>query len=512
MDTFPLKLKENWQKIGVKNHHGINTPLFSLKTRRSCGIGEYLDLIPLIDFCHKIQFDIIQLLPLNDTGNDPSPYNALSSLALHPIYLSLYALPNLDSYKVLAQELLTFKTLNEEKNLNYREVHAKKIAFLRKYFEKEFISISNQNDYREFINKNYWLNPYAEFKCLKMKFDWKNWQDWPKCFEFSKDDPEFQFQIFLQYLCFRQMKEVKVYAEQRGIFLKGDLPILISPDAADVWAQQNLFLLNYSAGAPPDMYSSEGQNWGFPLYNWKEMEKENFGFWKERLETSTLLYHIYRLDHIVGFFRIWAFPAGEGTGGKFIPEDPKEWIPQGEKILRNLLSFSPLLPIGEDLGVVPPEVRLCMQRLGICGTKVMRWERKWNEDKSFISPKDYIPESMTTVSTHDSDTLRLWWQNSPLEAKEYAKSVGWDYSPELSHQGLKFILKESHHSGSLFHINLLQEYLDLFENYTWPNLSDERINIPGSQSDRNWNFRYKAYLEEMMEDSKLEHTMKELIA
>lgn len=500
----------NWQKIGIRPHHGINTPLFSLRTKKSSGVGEFLDLLPLIDLCSSAQFDLIQLLPINDSGKDPSPYNAISSKALHPIYLSLHALPHLESYPDLKQELDTFKVLNELPRVNYPLILDKKTNFLRRYFEKERNNINSINDYNKFIAQNPWLEAYAQFKSLKEAFGWQNWNEWPKKTpDEAKENSSFH--KFVQYLCFKQMQKVKDYAKNKAIMLKGDIPILISPDSCDVWYEPHLFLLDYSAGAPPDMLQAEGQYWGFPLYNYETLAKENYHWWKERLQVASQLYDIYRLDHIVGFYRIWAFPRGDKKNGRFIPSDKTQWIPQGETLLKMMLQAANMLPIGEDLGVIPPEVRLSMRQLGICGTKVMRWERNWNGDKSFINPKDYIPESMTTVSTHDSDTLKLWWQNSPEEAEEYARSRGWDYSPVLSLEQHREILMASHNSGSLFHINLLQEYLDLFPNYTLSNLSNERINVPGTQTVRNWTFRYKPYLEDLVKDTNLIKQMHGLI-
>lgn len=175
-----------------------------------------------------------------------------------------------------------------------------------------------------------------------------------------------------------------------------------------------------------------------------------------------------------------------------------------------MLKNCDMLPIGEDLGTVPPEVRVYLRSIGICGTKVMRWERRWEEDKGFIDPKDYPPESMTTVSTHDSETLGQWWKDRPEEAEVYAKSMGWDYSPNITEEQRFSILHASNTSGSLFHINLLPEYLALIPNMTWPNPADERINVPGIISDDNWTLRLKPCLEQIRESKVLSQKMRDL--
>ncbi len=523
MNSPPLltsRAGPQWQRIGVKQHDGVDLPLFSLHTKQSCGIGEYKDLIPMIDWCREIGYDVLQLLPLNDTGPDTSPYSALSAFALNPLFLSLADLPNLS--EDLKGLLPPLQDLSKTQRIDYGKVGKGKEQFLRHYYKRMGDSTKSKEQYQQFVRENPWLEAYALFKAIKIKVNWKPWQEWEpewqnpdekvyrRLVEQYKD--EIAYHIFLQYFCFQQMEEVKAHAEAKGVFLKGDIPILISPESADVWLYGKLFLIYYSAGAPPDMYSKEGQNWKFPIYDWEEMERQNYQWWKLRLQVACRYYHIYRLDHIVGFFRIWAIPQGaQGNQGRFIPEDKSQWIPHGEKIMYMMLDSSPMLPIGEDLGTVPNEVRACLRRLGICGTKVMRWERRWEGDKGFIDGKDYPIESMTTVSTHDSETLTMWWNSETGEVKEYCQFKGWNYSKPLPTKLLYALLKDSHHSASLFHINLLQEYFPLVPGFSWPNPDDERINVPGTISPRNWSYRFRPSVEEIVQNPKLKTIMAELI-
>ena len=176
-----------------------------------------------------------------------------------------------------------------------------------------------------------------------------------------------------------------------------------------------------------------------------------------------------------------------------------------------MLASSNMLPIAEDLGDVPPEVRVCLSELGICGTKVMRWERYWEKDKSFIPFKDYPPLSMTCVSTHDSRTLQLWWSDFPDEAKDYAAFKHWTYSPTLTVEQRKEILWDSHHTPSLFHINLLQEYLALFPELVWPQPEDERINIPGKVLATNWLYRFRPSVEELTAHEGLKKAIEQIL-
>lgn len=511
---------KQWQRIGVSNHHGIVVPLFSLHSKNSCGIGEYPDLIPLIHWCHEVGFDIIQLLPINDTGLETSPYSSLSANALNPIHIGLSSLPYLQ-HSALKADLVELQALTlQDQRLNYKVIQQKRDEFLRNYYNACGPTIKAQDNYQAFKKEHaYWLQDYAVFKALKIAQNWKNIDEWPAEYQspneaFFEHLPqnirnEAEYHLFLQYLCFTQFAKVKRIAEDEHILLKGDIPILINRESADTWRHPHQFLMQFSAGAPPDMYAQEGQKWGFPPYDWNALASDNYRWWIERLRVASQLYHVYRIDHIVGFFRIWSIPIKlEAKNGYFLPEDSSLWIPQGEKIMRVMLNHSPMLPIGEDLGTVPTEVRENLCSLGICGTKVMRWERYWHGDQSFIKPEDYPCESMTTVSTHDSEPLKLWWRDQPQEAEEYAKSVGWEYYPELTPSKQFAILLASHRSGSLFHINLLQEYLALIPGLTWPNIEDERINVPATISDKNWSYRFVPSVEEIVANDELKKTIK----
>lgn len=519
---FSTPAGPQWHQIGVRHHHGICLPLFSLHSEKSCGIGEFLDLIPMIHWCKEIGMDVIQLLPLNDIGLGTSPYNAISAFALSPIHLSLIDLPNSDVVSDYREKLSKIHYWNRTTRVKYHIVRELKYAFLREYFSRLFPEISQTDEYQTFLRQNDWLLPYALFKSLKEANFWKSWEEWPNPLK-SPSENGYQellqehkracdFHIFLQYLCLKQFGVVKKIASENGINLKGDIPILISRDSADVWHNRHFFLLHLAAGAPPDMYSRDGQYWGFPLYDWEELEKRDYSFWKKRLEFASNLYHLYRIDHVVGFFRMWAIALGKpAKEGSFIPADEQQWMRLGRKLMEMMLKAAPILPIGEDLGLVPTAVKECLYDLGICGTKMMRWERRWETDGSFIPVNEYQVMTMTTVSTHDSDTLQLWWRHFPKEAKLYAESKGWPYEPFLSAEYLEKILKESHHSASLFHINLLQEYLALFPELVSQNPNNERINIPGKVLDTNWTYRFKPSIEKIILHPGLKQKMIEIL-
>ncbi len=505
-----------------RSHHGIDIPLFSIRTANSSGIGEFLDLLPLIDWCAQIGMDTIQILPIYDSGNDPSPYNALSSCALNPLYLSLRSLPYLEEYPHLQKKLEELQPFNHTQRVCYRDLLPLKMHWLRAYFDLIGPSLIRSSAFRSFIDQHAWVETYALFKVLKEQCEGRPWQEWPQDLKHLSKQAyrllidaewvEICFYIALQYLCYRQMHQVKEYAAAKQMLLMGDIPILISPDSADVWHEPDLFDLTLSAGAPPDAYNKAGQDWGFPLFHWELMKKTHYHWWKTRLACADTLYDFYRLDHAVGFFRIWGIPLGSPPKeGMFIPEDKMLWIPQGKAILEMMLKASSMQPIAEDLGTVPDEVRATLRELGICGTKVIRWERNWEGDREFIPFEDYPRLSLTCVSTHDTETLQLWWQRETEEAKAFARFKRWHYAPLLSKDQRKELLYDSHHTPSLFHINLLQEYLALFPELVWPSPEEERINIPGTLLPTNWTYRFRISLEELAAHPALKTTLRSLI-
>ncbi len=496
-------------RLNTSNHHGINLPLSALRSHQSEGIGDFYDLIPLLHWCKKIGFNTLQLLPLNDSGQDPSPYNALSAYALHPIYLRLTELPHFDSHADLLSQVKQLQTLTMSDYTPYHAVLNLKTDILNAYIQRERLSL--KKEFIAFATQFPWIKIYALFKTLKEVHEQKHWQDWPEQHKqgYTKElEKEFLEGIerhsLIQLLCFKQWAAIKKEAELLHLELMGDLPILISADSADVWHHRSYFDLSLQAGAPPDLYNPKGQNWGSPLYHWHILEKEDFQWWKERLKVCEILYDIYRIDHVVGFFRIWGIKAGESAQqGHFVPQDPQLWHPQGEKIIQMLLDSCKALPVGEDLGTVPPSVKLFLHSKGICGTRVMRWERNWEGDQAWIPVEKYDHLSLTTVSTHDSETLGQWWSLQKEEARLYAISEGWPYTEKLEKKTREAILLKSHQSGSLFHINLLQEYLCLFPTLSWEDQNRDRINIPGIVNETNWVYRFRPYLEEFTADEEL---------
>lgn len=505
---------EHWKKIGIKDHHGFCIPLFSVRSKNSLGIGDFSDLFYLIDWCFKISMDVIQLLPINEVYfKDPSPYNALSSCALDPIYISLRDLPHVNKEKRLIDDFYKFQKLNHTKRIKHDKVRRAKFTWLKKYFHLFYKEFENDKNFLSFKKNHSWLKPYAVFRTLKDLYK-KKWYNWPKNLQTPTDllidllskkyKENVDFYSLLQYLAFMQLEKVKRYATRKNIFIKGDIPILINPDSADVWYHRDIFDMTHVAGAPPDDFNINGHKWGFPIFDWDKLKKSNFRFWKIRLKAIENIYHLYRIDHVVGFFRIWAMRKREKAAfGRFLPKDPKKWKPQGEEHLKMFLRSSPLLPIAEDLGFIPNIVYRALKKFAIAGTKVPRWEKD--------SMHDYDRLSLTTLSTHDTETLDLFWKNKKNDQRRLCLINNWKYEKYLTFELRKKILYDTHHSNSIFHINLLQEYLALFPKYVWKNKKDERINISGVESKKNWTYRIKEPLETLTCDKEFIKVMRDIV-
>lgn len=506
---------QQWNRIGVRHHHGAAFPLSALHSRTSAGCGDFDTLREILPILHAAHFDIVQLLPINDTGLDSSPYMGLSGYALNPLYL---ALPSLHHFFDNKERLQKWKQLKKEESNNpshfdFVEISKIKWQLLCHYLDEYQFFIEQTPEFKTFCTQqSHWLESNATFKALKEYHGHIAWWDWKKEYQHFPCALPKECQAYaqrwkvVQFLCFTQLKALKAYAESLSILLMGDLPILLNKDSSDVWAHPELFDIHFEVGAPPDMYSKEGQNWGFPLYNWEGHFNQNLFWWKGRLSYAENFFHIYRLDHIVGFYRLYAIlPGSLPNTGTFRPSAPETCLAQGEKILKALVESTSMFPIGEDLGDIPEYVRTSLDNLGISGTKVMRWERSWHEPgQPYIPLHQYNPESVTTVSTHDSSTLAGWTQEDPKAFQEALRA--WNIPPS-SQNPIHDLLRASHATSSLLHINLLNEYLSLCPEMTWKTEELNRINVPGTIGPLNWTFRFKPSIESLAANRQVQSLM-----
>jgi len=416
--------KDKWKHIGVNKRAGVVVPLFSVYSQKSIGIGDLDDLKLLIDWADLTGNSIIQLLPLNEVGYNFCPYDSISSFALEPVYISLEKIPKKHKSTFEAKiENLRKEFLRGKTYVDYR-IKKAKLQLLRDMFIAEGRDVSDE--LRKFIEDNiYWLQDFILFKVIKEYQSGKAWYEWEDKYKYrdpavlenfkKKHEREITFQIWVQWQLYRQFKEVRIYAKKKKVLIKGDLPILVSRDSADVWAHPEFFKLEFAAGAPPDMYVALGQRWGMPTYNWEKISADGYRYLKEKLKYAQNFYDILRIDHVVGLFRIWSISYNEplenkGLNGFFDPKDESKWGEHGRKILTVTLENTDMLLCAEDLGVIPKVCTDTLKELGIPGNDVQRWVKDWKVKHDFLEPQDYRMLSVAMLSTHDTTNWPAWWE------------------------------------------------------------------------------------------------------
>jgi len=319
---------------------GVVVPVGALRSRNGMGVGEFLDIAGFALLCKKMKLGLIQILPVNDTGFESSPYSSLTAFGLHPLYLRIEELEEFDSVDKSIKKRL--KEAKEKFDKSVRFLHydvlKEKLDICREIYESKKVQIATSASggrLSEWIKRNPWVKQYSVYRRLKETNGGKSWKEWPEYHTVTAVDietlwndknlrEEHLFWVWLQDALDTQFSKAAKAVADAGIVLKGDLPILMNEDSCDVWAHPEIFIQELSAGAPPDMYSPEGQNWGFPIYNWEAHEKDNFSWWRKRLETAGKYYKAYRIDHVLGFFRIWASlrKDNSSTLGRFVPYKP----------------------------------------------------------------------------------------------------------------------------------------------------------------------------------------------
>lgn len=414
-----------WQRIGTQRRAGVAVPLFSVYSGSSAGIGEIPDIRLLIDWCVNAGMSLLQLLPLNDVGYRFTPYDAESTFALEPAYLCLTDLEGVPA-KSLDNDLQRLRRdfpLDGNPRVQYG-IKKAKLEILAKVFDE--LNFVSSPGFSEFMTKaKFWIEDYALFKTLKEVSGQKSWEDWQDGLKnrdtqalaaFREEHQKrILFYQWLQYQLFRQFSQVREYARQRKVYLMGDLPFLVSRDSADVWANPEYFKLDLASGAPPDLYFAQGQRWGMPPYRWDVIAQHGYDYQIEKLRFAENFYDLYRIDHVVGIFRVWTIKLSEplethGYNGVFDPADENLWEEQGRKILSLMIEKADMLPCAEDLGVVPECAVRVLGEFGIPGMDVQRWRRDWGNTYNFLPPESYRLVSIALSSTHDMGGFKNWWE------------------------------------------------------------------------------------------------------
>ena len=563
---------------------GILIPTFAIRTEYDLGIGDTASLKTLVDWAAEHGLSVVQLLPINETGRDNSPYNAISSAALEPstIATTPEALPDLKEEDY--QDVIRSYDLQALRRggIDYPVVKRLKRALLQKAFASFCTSELQAETQRaqaflQFRKKHAdWLEGYALFRILIDRNDgvetydsWpetqrtamlaRQWIDSQTSEERQRIGEERNFVSYIQWVAYTQWQEVHAYANERRVALMGDVPMGISYYSADVYTHPELFRRDWSGGAPPEtIFDSEpfvkkwGQNWGIPLYDWNRMRRDHFAWWRRRIGLICELFDVVRIDHILGMYRIYAFPWRPEKNLEFldIPNDlvlekTNGRVPQfmergddslynkelnrqqGDEILRTLLrAAGDSAIVGEDLGVVPDYVRPHLASLGIPGFKIPNWEIDYSNGQ--LIPGCMYPRcSVTTYATHDHDPMKVYWNRTvkravQLNPSNHAKlqaeidTANWELFRLCEYAG---ILRSEDNPFPLFDDTIHEKLLEaLFQSNSWMAIcmitdligSTQRFNVPGAISSSNWSERLSHTIAEMRQHPEVSAKMQRI--
>ncbi|MBT8044973.1 MAG: 4-alpha-glucanotransferase [Verrucomicrobiae bacterium] len=544
---------------------GVLIPVFSLRRDDDLGVGDTRALRGMVDWAAEHRVGFLQLLPINETGADNSPYNAISSVALDPLLLEMEAIPeiSLEDIRTAAEQ---FRIDDHQQDLvDYVSSNQAKWYLLQKGFTRFWKSDAKDPAFESFrAAESDWLVPYCKYRWLTEIAGTEAWEIWSEEYNSPEkaevylsnkpvDELErnLAFYAWVQWHAFTQWRELRNYAAQNDVKLMGDIPIGISYCSADVFFEQQWFDLTLSGGSPPETVFKDdafacqwGQNWGIPIYRWDVLEKHDYAWWRRRIEKLLDVFHIFRIDHILGFYRIFSFPwrpqrnqefvgltekeARKITGGPlpgFFPrpddtaENRQANLADGDKYLKMVLdAAADGEVVGEDLGCVPDYVRPHLEKLGIAGFKICHWEVKDSGD--VVQGSEYPECAFTTYATHDHDSVPAMWNTLKQMLKGEEKDGALRGLQLLSDfAGLpKGNTADSYSAyGPVVKWALFGRLLKSNANYAALMITDiidstKRINIPGTVGGENWRYRLPWKLEDMPEPLVAEcNRLKELV-
>ncbi len=613
---------------------GVAVPVFALRTNNDIGCGQFSDLKPFADWAKSVGLAVVQLLPVNDTvldhdWDDSYPYNPISVHALHPLYVDIEAIAGHGIPEEVAAARAAYAGSRE---IDYPAVMASKWNLLRSVYRILSSSLDGDQDFEEFVDSEWtWLGPYSAWCLLRDRFGVGDPAAWPGYERFSDDlvdaladhdSPDYdemRFYWFVQYHLYRQLEDAADYARSIGIAFKGDLPIGVAPESVEVWTHPDLFHIGTQTGAPPDAFAREGQNWGFPTYDWERMAEDGFQWWLDRFRAFASYVDVYRIDHVLGFFRIWEIPADGYDGligyfrpsmpwseddllevlgevelselmepgpipdlaGRFGPQarslapffdgdgklkprygqqeirrffaeegsgwDPslrrllldvaadvmivavdegyapaiawrdsshfvaleddvaadfdemaldffyrrheEQWEAQGRRTLPAVVESTEMLACGEDLGMVPDIVPRLMDEMGLLSLEIERMPKRLGEWIANPAAAPYM--SVVSPGTHDTATLRQWWEADPDFTLRYWKeALGQLGEPPqvATAEVVEAILRRQLGSPAMLAIVPIADLMGADAKLRRPDVHAERINDPSNRHNR-WRYR-----------------------
>ena len=487
---------------------GILQPVFSLRSAHDIGVGDFEAFDPLFAWMRQASQKLVMVLPLlPTTPGDPSPYSTRSAFGLNPLFIHLGWLPEGVRFSVEEQKAIDLARASP--TVRYDLVFPVKTAAL----ERAFAAFQNQGSTarsREFEawcgQQRDWLEGYALYAALSEAFGLKPWWEWPtglstrepKALEVAQKEhgKRVRYHQWLQWVADGQWQRVRASAKSHGILLCGDEPFIIAQDSADCWCFPKYLRRDARLGVPPDDFSAEGQDWGLPWFDFQALAKDGDAWLRRRAKHAAATYDVRRIDHAIGYFRQYIRDE-KAPRGRFVPAEEPAQRALGEKNFKLLSEGAGI--VAEDLGVIPRFAKDVLAGLGLPGYQVMRWSR---EDGVYRDPRHYPEVSLVTTGTHDTETLRGWWEGTTdwereMACRTWPELRGFQPPPkEWSPEVLEALLRAAMNAQSQ---TCIFPWQDVFG-------EAERTNTPGTMGPHNWAYRMRAEVQKLASDEVLQRT------
>jgi 4-alpha-glucanotransferase len=500
---------------------GATIPLFSLRTPDSWGIGEIADLAPCAKWLKSGGFKLLQILPPHELARgENSPYGARTAFGLDPIFISMRDVAEIDQAEI-DRELgdegnAKLEQLRAAKLVQYDAVRDLKVKVLRRacenFRERELAKHTERaKRFQNFLNANAtWENDLALYVAIRETHAAAGWRDWP---EKQRDrDPstlarlrdeqasEIFFHSYMQWIAEEQWMKARHEVRALGVELMGDLPFVVGTESADVWQHPEEFEVAASLGAPPDAFTPTGQDWGLPPYRWSALQKNDFEWLRARVRRAAALYDKFRLDHLIGLFRMYVVHGGDAQHGKFEPSSEHAQIENGKRNLGVMVDEakkSGVHLIAEDLGVVPEFVHAVMRDLHVPGYRVIPWERDFVKHY-YRRPEDFPAESVATWSTHDTAPINAMWKELAQWERDGLSDLIGVARNANEDDVWRAQMRALCRAGSSLALVLAQEIVG----------DDARINLPGTVGPHNWAYRLPATFDALANDPRVANRMR----